>query len=241
MMIDLCYREQPCGAIAKVGRKKWFWVCRPTFDASYRQVDPAAHGVADSIEEAIEKCGIESRGWGAKYALEWRSIFAARRRRVNPNAQPELQAITYAYHLHQTSDGDSWTCAHRIIKKTHKRIFIEADCYERGYQPGGVTRVPQLALDRARLEAGEAVYVCSGRFRGAGCGEFFTLSEPEAREHDVPDCLVAPGLKSAATKAQLKRAFRHLSKKHHPDAGGDAEAFRNLQEQYEAALAIAAS
>ena len=37
----------------------------------------------------------------------------------------------------------------------------------------------------------------------------------------------------SATSDEIKAAFRRLSKIHHPDAGGDPEAFRNLSQAYE--------
>lgn len=41
------------------------------------------------------------------------------------------------------------------------------------------------------------------------------------------------GLAPDATPEQVKRAYRRLARKHHPDAGGDGEAFRRVQEAYE--------
>lgn len=41
------------------------------------------------------------------------------------------------------------------------------------------------------------------------------------------------GVGKKATKAEIKKAFRNLSKKHHPDVGGDEEEFKRIQEAYE--------
>lgn len=41
------------------------------------------------------------------------------------------------------------------------------------------------------------------------------------------------GLKPNATDAQVKRAYKKLSMKHHPDRGGDAEKFKDINEAYE--------
>jgi DnaJ-domain-containing protein 1 len=47
------------------------------------------------------------------------------------------------------------------------------------------------------------------------------------------------GVKPDATKADLRNAFRALSKIHHPDNGGQADDFRRLREAYDAGLKIA--
>jgi DnaJ-domain-containing protein 1 len=44
------------------------------------------------------------------------------------------------------------------------------------------------------------------------------------------------GLSPTDTRADVKNAFRKQSRKHHPDAGGDAEKFRELVEAKERVL-----
>lgn len=41
--------------------------------------------------------------------------------------------------------------------------------------------------------------------------------------------LIAPD----ASQAEIDKAFRNLARKHHPDAGGDADAFKEINEAYE--------
>ena len=41
------------------------------------------------------------------------------------------------------------------------------------------------------------------------------------------------GVPKDATAAQIKKAFRDLSKEHHPDKGGDAEKFNTIKEAYD--------
>lgn len=55
------------------------------------------------------------------------------------------------------------------------------------------------------------------------------------------DCFADLGLSARATAAEVKAAYRRLAKEHHPDRGGDAAAFRRINEAYEEALARAAS
>ena len=41
------------------------------------------------------------------------------------------------------------------------------------------------------------------------------------------------GVKKDATADEIKKAFRKLARKHHPDAGGDEEKFKEINEAYE--------
>ena len=41
------------------------------------------------------------------------------------------------------------------------------------------------------------------------------------------------GVKKNASADEIKKAFRKLAQKHHPDAGGDEETFKNINEAYE--------
>lgn len=41
------------------------------------------------------------------------------------------------------------------------------------------------------------------------------------------------GVKKDASAADIKKAFRRLARKHHPDAGGDEEKFKDINEAYE--------
>jgi len=50
---------------------------------------------------------------------------------------------------------------------------------------------------------------------------------PTANYYDVL------GLKKDASAADIKKAFRRLARKHHPDAGGDEEKFKEINEAYE--------
>ena len=41
------------------------------------------------------------------------------------------------------------------------------------------------------------------------------------------------GVKKSASADEIKKAFRKLARKHHPDAGGDEETFKEINEAYE--------
>ena len=40
------------------------------------------------------------------------------------------------------------------------------------------------------------------------------------------------GVSNSAEEGEIKRAYRALALKHHPDKGGDAELFKSLSEAY---------
>jgi DnaJ-class molecular chaperone len=45
------------------------------------------------------------------------------------------------------------------------------------------------------------------------------------------------GLSPPVTRLEIRTAYLNLAKVHHPDAGGDADAFRRIDDAYRAALA----
>ena len=61
----------------------------------------------------------------------------------------------------------------------------------------------------------------------------------ERRLTNRPDCFKALNLPADASTAEIKAAFRRLSRATHPDAGGKAEEFVRVRRCYEEAMAIA--
>ena len=49
----------------------------------------------------------------------------------------------------------------------------------------------------------------------------------------TPDYYKTLGVPRTATADEIKKAFRKLARKHHPDAGGDEAKFKELNEAYE--------
>lgn len=262
-MIEL---EKPYCSVAKVGTK-WIW-CTWRNYPYHESTDDPVYGYEMTKAEAEERAKAEAlrmgadpadydgplgyrrdwynkrkhrwyyHHWHGLYAREWHSVLAARKRKPNEKAAPKVQKTEYVYHWgysYYSPYSDCESCAHRILKKTRTRIFIEETCGGHVSEWGGVRRVPGYALDRAKLEAGEVIYRGSRWFR---LSPERPVPEDGDDDSDSPECLQALGLKSPATEREVKRAFRRLARKHHPDVGGEAEAFRNLQQQYEAALAL---
>ena len=56
-----------------------------------------------------------------------------------------------------------------------------------------------------------------------------------------PECFVVLGVQADATEADVKRAFKSIVKKVHPDAGGDPEEFKAVYAAYERAMAMVSS
>ena len=51
--------------------------------------------------------------------------------------------------------------------------------------------------------------------------------------NSAPDYYKTLGVSKDASEAEIKKAFRKLAQKHHPDAGGDEEKFKEINEAYE--------
>lgn len=49
----------------------------------------------------------------------------------------------------------------------------------------------------------------------------------------APDYYKILGVSKDASDKEIKKAFRKLAQKHHPDAGGDEDKFKEINEAYE--------
>lgn len=52
-------------------------------------------------------------------------------------------------------------------------------------------------------------------------------------EERAPDALATLGLEQSASFADIKNRYRQLANEHHPDKGGDAQAFGRIQQAYD--------
>ena len=59
---------------------------------------------------------------------------------------------------------------------------------------------------------------------------------PSWARYETPPCLWSMGLRAPCTERDVKRAYRRMAEKLHPDRGGDKEQFLVLQQQCEQAL-----
>ncbi len=60
--------------------------------------------------------------------------------------------------------------------------------------------------------------------------------EPIAPDSAAPSSLQLLGLDPSCGELDIRRAYRRKARQSHPDHGGDAESFKQLQRAYEAAL-----
>ena len=59
---------------------------------------------------------------------------------------------------------------------------------------------------------------------------------PEWAKQHTPGCIRSLGLEMPCSEEEVKRAYRKLAEKSHPDRGGDRKKFMLLQKQFEEAL-----
>ena len=67
---------------------------------------------------------------------------------------------------------------------------------------------------------------------GSGAGEPGQARQARRSTNPHQAALEQLGLESGASREAIKRAYRRLAKQHHPDLGGDGEAFRALEAAY---------
>ena len=142
----------------------------------------------------------------------------------------DTKQAEYVYSLHEWDCSwlpDSWT-EHPIIKKTPKFVFVA--------WLGRKDSI--LRLNRQELEdTGEVFHRHRQTFyTETGKIEYDRQQEAWRNQRKVPDCLKYFGLDNTATNDDVKRAYRQLAQCHHPDAGGNHEAFIKLQAAYESAM-----
>jgi hypothetical protein len=246
--------DNPFYAVCKLGPSRFFWVAWPAenihecYDRpighGYAAIEAAAITAALALTETGAKCF--PKGWAANYH---RKIAAQRRTeklRAGPSADTGAAPAEYLYNRWwDNEDCETRYAPHRIIKKTKRRIFIDREDAQRGewyakWVAEHSEDLRTIALDRATLERdGKA---------SSGRGYFNDYYTKEAMEREIADrerarglsapCITALGLSWPCTLADVKRTWRELARKLHPDHGGDADAFRDMRSHYEAALQL---
>ncbi len=155
----------------------------------------------------------------------------ADRRKTNPRAE-------YVYSEHFSAIGHrTYSTLHRIIKKTPSIIYVD-NVHENPYGWRGFGIRVLFALDREELEntgrTWSHIQRCYFYTPAPDLIDFFDDEEDE----EIPDFIDTLGLKVPFTIDDVKKAYRQKAKLTHPDRGGSIEAFINLQETYEKALAF---
>lgn len=83
---------------------------------------------------------------------------------------------------------------------------------------------------RARLAVLGQHLRASGRHRDSLPGPAAAAAGPDLSSRDFYRVL---GLDRSASESEVKKAYRKLARKHHPDKGGDAEEFQKLSRAHE--------
>lgn len=72
-----------------------------------------------------------------------------------------------------------------------------------------------------------------GGFPGGGGGHEHFMGGQEREEVNTEEHYETLGISKGASQTEVKKAFRNLAKKNHPDKGGDEEKFKEMQNAYE--------
>ncbi len=213
--------------------------------------DPIAKGIARSPEDARAEAERQYSTVSQQHAtlakVHWDKQRAMARQRTlaeGDDAQP-LEFAYRCYRDHHEYDESEYEVIerHRILKKTKKRISVEDDKYDHRRPLSGEWwdyDRSTFVLDRREFEiTGKANRSSKGWWDHCTYYADPEIYYAERRLTNRPDCFKALNLPADASTAEIKAAFRRLSRATHPDAGGIAEEFVRVRRCYEEAMAIA--
>jgi hypothetical protein len=227
---------------SKLGKDRVFYVVWRYEECFAEDGKPLAFGYSATVEEAEARMA-EITGpcpeieiiRNAKTALYYHRKLAEENRRCRPPSRKQSSAVVeFVYQDYES--GEDCQChaiPHRIIRRTPRRVFVNTNPYHDGKD---IWDGRTYALDRAELEQTGSAFA---RRRWFLC--FWASMEAFHRDHrspysEPPSCLAFFGLKLPANVDSLKAVYRERAKKAHPDRGGSAEDFRQVEAQYQAAL-----
>ncbi|ODU02206.1 MAG: hypothetical protein ABS79_00765 [Planctomycetes bacterium SCN 63-9] len=229
-----------------IGRNRWFWiVIEDWFE------EPIAQGISRTTTEAWEtaarQCGELSQATATLAKSYWVKQRAIRRQQASAKGE-DAQPIEFAYRCYRDySDFDSREYEvierHRIVRRTRKLIFVEKDAYDRSLRQSGEWwdyDRPTFVLDRLEFEASGKASRSTGGWWDRTYYSDPVIYHAERRLVSRLPCFEALGLPADATAAQVRAAYRRLSRACHPDAGGIDSDFVRLTENYEEAMRISA-
>ena len=236
----------PLFSRCSVGKNRWFWVIYRDFDATC-DTDVDDSGFAISAEEAERQARaaihlkygqVAVRQYPASYASGVHHREAIKRRAARRSPTMDTKEVEYLYTDWESDyDGHHGSTKHRIVKKTAKRVYVArysvGSCNEdnKWEENGQVFHdIETVVLDRHKLET-------EGYASNRRCWSYFYTTPWEERHRPAtPRCLELLGLEGGATAETIKAAYRRLAKECHPDHGGNAADFKELQVAYEAAM-----
>jgi curved DNA-binding protein CbpA len=234
-------------ARCKLGRDRYYWVVSELggdrvlsegFAASEEEAETAARSAAEGIRAPGERI----HRWLAGSAAHWHRRKVAERRKREGRRSGAGQVREYLYTHHWPEQWPDYWCAHPILKRTARRVFVS-----RRYCP-----VDELGTDRedwhlkVRNELEEAIVLDREKLEREGhaysrsAHDCFYLKpeteyERQASAATLEDlaALEVLGLRWPCSAAEVKVAYRRLARATHPDVGGSAERFRQVNEAYE--------
>ena len=229
-----------------IGKNRWFWIVIEDLCG-----EPIAQGISrssdDALAEAEQRCGSLRQVHATSAKAHWEKQRAMIRQQTtaNGNDASPMQFVYRCYWDYSEYDSSQYEVIERhcIVKKTKKRIFVEDKAFDEHRAASGDWMdyaQSTFVLDRREFEStGKAKR--SGRWRVhrtyyADPALFHAERGRSAR----PACLEVLDLPTDATIAQVKAAYRRLSRAMHPDAGGTDHDFVRMRENYEDALKLAA-
>ena len=241
-----CTSKPPMFSRTSIGRNRWFWVVLEEWGC-----DPIAKGIARSPEDARADAERQRGPVSQKHAtlakVHWEKQRAMERQRSAAKGD-DAQPLEFAYRCYWNySEYDSSEYEvikrHRIVKKTKKRIYVEDKAYDHHPLPSG----EWWDYDRSTFVLDRREFEITGKANRSSKGwwdhcTYYTdpgIYCAERRLTNRPDCFKALNLPAEASTAEIKAAFRRLSRATHPDAGGKAEEFVRVRRCYEEAMAIA--
>jgi hypothetical protein len=170
-------------------------------------------------------------------AAEWHRVLVARARQKRGRKAGGASTIEYVYYVSRGEyPGEEWSAVPvRIIKKTKKRVFIPKHYINNdkaGYSYADVVISETIVLDRQELET--KGYATA---RGQWWQTFYREPPQRSSGKGPPPHLVEHiemlGLSWPYTEDAIKQAYRVKAREHHPDTGGDAQAFKAARKAFE--------
>jgi hypothetical protein len=234
-------RQRPHYSRCKLGPARWFWCAWATYPGDFDEyLNPTASGYAPTADAADAAARGAVPGdpitYPTKAAAEiHRMRVHAGARRQRPSTATDATALMLVYRHGYCDQGGCPDCMHstphRVVRMTPRWLYVERDLYrgpEFRRHDGPVTC---YRIDRVVLERDGEVWSQAAR-------DCFYLRPHDRPARPAPPCLAALGLTLAATEGDVRRAFRRQARTAHPDAGGTADAFRDLRTCYEEALRV---
>lgn len=231
--------ERPVFSRCSVDKGKWFWVAVQGLDDA-----PLARGFAASadaaFEDAVAAVGPVQQGgnWHAEYV---RTKEAAINRRDKVSSTSEASSLEFVYecHPHHSDYGEEdFVTKYRIVKRTKKRIYIDREPYRNDPQKSREWYnydQSTFVLNREEFETTGKASRSRQWWNTYYSDPAIYFAERRSRQHR-PECFVKLGLPAGASVEEIQAAYRKLARVTHPDCGGDATEFVQVQAWYEDAM-----